>query len=672
MDVFLAKITNRENVDKILIKKEFTHYDIYNFEAELKINSPVFFVLSGDKSKIDWAQGVIGFGRITKEPYDKGYNTDKPRYFKIDIKPVFVLDHPLPPKYTKLHPKYQNELYDVPYVGANHFPNQAIAKTSGKNAETMFHLFEDVEPGSTKDFDLDFLNRKNIAMIKDEFRDYLSIKNKASTVSSYINALDQMPDYLNSISVKCPLIWDEKVNTEQLRLVANFVKQESVLEGGGRLGSYTPKSHWKNGWFISGVNNYIRYLEKADSFKYGVSKTISNLQGAVHLPKPFLLLAGISGTGKTRFVKKQAVRSSGGQSENPDNYQLVAVRPDWHEPSDLLGYVSRITGKEEYVPTDFLRFLIKAWQEVFDKGGSLSEIGEGTRPFWLCLDEMNLAPVEQYFADYLSILESRKWTEEGYSSLPLITENMEAVCTALKGNPEDPLWCAFRDNGGIPLPPNLIVAGTVNMDETTHGFSRKVIDRALTLDFQEFFPNKYDEYFEQQSEPKLLSFSRDAQITSRDDLLAVEADEEGSLSIAFLSAVNEKLQSTPFELAYRALNELLLSVKCFQPKNAESLAAVWDDFMMQKVLPRMEGDAEKLHFDGDEKSGLLYDLKMLLTSEFRKLLALHEEDDLPQRPDLLNQKKGGGEAEPCSFKSLEKLKWMQARLVQNQYTSFWA
>ena len=210
------------------------------------------------------------------------------------------------------------------------------------------------------------------------------------------------------------------------------------------------------------------------------------------LPKPFLLLAGISGAGKTRFVHIQAARVNGWSIEDPhkpDNYELVAVRPDWHEPSDLLGYVSRING-EKYVPTNFLSFLIKAWREVFEKGGSLSTVGEKTRPFWLCLDEMNIAPVEQFFADYLSILESRKWGNNGYSSLPLISGDLRMVMKSLDGSEEDTLWQAFLDNGGIPIPPNLIVAGTVNMDETTHGFSRKVIDRALTLDFPRVLPEQ--------------------------------------------------------------------------------------------------------------------------------------------------------------------------------------
>jgi len=153
------------------------------------------------------------------------------------------------------------------------------------------------------------------------------------------------------------------------------------------------------------------------------------------LSKPFLLLAGISGTGKTRFVREQASASNlTGSLE--DTYCLVSVRPDWHEPSDLLGYTSRLSGDTDYVTTEVLQFLVKAWLEIDKAGLSLNgKVVEGSkeqlsqiRTFWLCLDEMNLAPVEQYFADYLSIMETREWSWKDndftYSTDPILTASV--------------------------------------------------------------------------------------------------------------------------------------------------------------------------------------------------------------------------------------------------------
>ena len=309
------------------------------------------------------------------------------------------------------------------------------------------------------------------------------------------------------------------------------------------------------------------------------------------ISKPFLLLAGISGTGKTRFVREQAERTG----SIKDTYCLVSVRPDWHEPSDLLGYTSRLSGKAEYIVTDVLQFIVKAWKEVIKSGISFDGTSlKGTKeqlasicPFWLCLDEMNLAPVEQYFADYLSILETRKWIWDGssfvYSCDPLLkptafTEFFDTERFALQNNlgvhDAEELWNYFKENG-ISIPFNLIVVGTVNMDETTHGFSRKVIDRALSFDFGEFLPNNFDEYFEPSSQPKMLSYPHwsDAR-ESRAFFPSIDSD--GKKCIAFLKAVNAVLQDTPFQLAYRALNELLLSIVSHQPEDNLALEAVWE------------------------------------------------------------------------------------------------
>jgi hypothetical protein len=386
-----------------------------------------------------------------------------------------------------------------------------------------------------------------------------------------------------------------------------------------------------------------------------------------HLTKPFLLLAGISGTGKTRFVRQQAERSA---MAGTSNFELIPVRPDWHEPSDLLGYVSRIDGTR-YVATPFLQFMAAAWRDAAEPSAAyqLKDPADMTT-FWACLDEMNLAPVEQYFADYLSVLETREWRDDHYSSEPIFAPNKllksadDDVLNQLRsdlgfaGDDWAGLWSYFLEHG-MPLPPNLIVAGTVNMDETTHGFSRKVIDRAFTIDFGEFFPNVYDDFFAPKLEPVTLGFALDSQIANADELGDVAADPNGQRSIEFLKAVNELLKGTPFELAFRALNELLVMLKCFSPQTSEQLYAVWDDFLMAKLLPRLEGDEDKLQANGDDS--LLIKLKTLLGTQF---------ESISSRPDLFNLD-SKGIAPSIQFRSLKKLGWMQDRLVRDRFTSFW-
>ena len=379
----------------------------------------------------------------------------------------------------------------------------------------------------------------------------------------------------------------------------------------------------------------------------------------IRLSKPFLILAGISGTGKTRFVRQQAERTG------LDNYCLVSVRPDWHEPSDLLGYISHLGSQPKYITTDVLRFIVQAWKHISDSGFDL-KTGKVTeeqvneiQPYWLCLDEMNLAPVEQYFADYLSILETRQWNGEVYQCDPLLKasalENIQPTDLGLVEG--DILWEHFKENG-ISIPFNLIVAGTVNMDETTHGFSRKVLDRALSLDFNEFYPNDFNDYFSPNAQNKTFTYPIYSEASSSLNFDSPFVKE----SCEFLSEVNSVLKNSPFELAYRALNELLLSVKCINPKNEIELQSVWDDFLMMKVLPRIEGDSEKLDFD-DEKS-LLTNLEAIMKEQ---LSAIWEGK---KRIDLFRET-NEGDVINIECRSKAKISWMQTKLEKFGFTHFW-
>lgn len=416
----------------------------------------------------------------------------------------------------------------------------------------------------------------------------------------------------------------------------------------------------------------------ADSSEY-----VSSVN-ALQIPKPFLLLAGISGTGKSRFIRKQAEF----YDTHKANFCLVAVRPDWHEPSDLLGYTSHLSGTARYIATDVLRFMVAAWKSLKNAGLELSgrndiselhgtsQLLDGVVPFWLCLDEMNLAPVEQYFADYLSLIETREWRWEG--------EEFSYACDALlKGNElaalgsdeqlklardlgldgiaadcaDGPLWQHFITHG-VAIPPNLIVAGTVNMDETTHGFSRKVIDRAMSFDFGEFFPNDFDDFYAGNVSHLPLTFPRHSSGSEALD------ETDAQASIAFLKVLNTQLKNTSFELAYRALNELLLAVHCHAPASRVELQAVWDDFLMQKVLPRIEGDADKLRASSEKDDTVLDRLSGLLQEQLAEIWG----DDKP-RPDFYRMKNGQSTTTEC--RSRRKLQWMQDQLATRGFTSFW-
>lgn len=491
--------------------------------------------------------------------------------------------------------------------------------------------------------------RERIPRLKGWGVDSIDLKAKSTLGKSYEEANIQARFYSTEA------LPSESILTEDLLSLVEIYKQSEesfskILDGNGK--------------------NKIEHTPLSPIIKEkGTGLTMTSL------PKPFLLLAGISGVGKTRFVREQAKI----HNVNLLNYCLVSVRPDWHEPSDLLGYISRI-GQQgpRYMVTDFLRFLVSAWKDAVDtvsEGQIVWKEIEKMVPFWLCLDEMNLAPVEQYFADYLSVLETREWSEGGYFCDPLLkasvlhqldetglNEFWRDVGLQGDGPKEDGLRSFFLSEiEGIPLPPNLIVAGTVNMDETTHSFSRKVIDRALTLDFGEFFPNDFGAFFEPTTTLRTLGIPKITHVRKK-DLAVVPADPEGEKTVAFLSSVNQVLEGTPFQLAFRSLNEALSLVLCFLPKGDGELQAVWDDFLMTKVLPRIEGDEDTLAFDGDKS--LLTELSEILREE----LPLIWTDG---RKDLLRMEKNGDVLFPVECRSKRKITWMQGRLKKSGFTSFW-
>lgn len=362
--------------------------------------------------------------------------------------------------------------------------------------------------------------------------------------------------------------------------------------------------------------------------------------------KPFLLLAGISGTGKSRIVRElaRACWDEGTEEYNaqkPKNFQMVQVKPNWHDSSDLIGYVSRVSGKAEYVAGDFLRFVAKAWEDK-------------ETPYFLCLDEMNLAPVEQYFAEYLSVVESRKSHEDGTVTTDPILEKVDEEwyfnLTASLTTDEN-VRKQFNESG-ISIPQNLIVVGTVNMDETTFSFSRKVLDRAMTIEMNEV--DLHGGLTERNE--KIGKLGKAELIGNAVEGVDVYADNKDVCEkvLTYLDAVNAVLNGTPFKVAYRTRNEFLLYVVNNLPYNKDEndtelepgyvVARALDEITSMKVLSRIEGDDTKV------------------SDAFIDRLSKTIEDGL---------KAVSGEEHTIISISLAKLKEMKAKLASG-YTSFWS
>ena len=356
--------------------------------------------------------------------------------------------------------------------------------------------------------------------------------------------------------------------------------------------------------------------------------------------KPFLILGGFSGTGKSLLVKSLAFATCpcdgvlNISETSPGNYLLVSVKPNWHDATDITGFRSSVN--RNYYVTDFMRFLVKAKLHP-------------NVPFFVCLDEMNLAPVEEYFADFLSVIESRKRKKDGtivtdaivpasvfndkdYADdfdvflkigLKPINEVKDITEFTAKVKESDSDESEFFEQSwlveelkrdGLTIPQNVIIIGTVNMDDTTNSFSRKVIDRAMT--FETIVGTFDSSYFDSDVTLGYVKNYRKGELFISDEVRATEmmedgrftlSDEEKNRIIGFINDINSDMEGTPFKISYRILNETILLYRAKQ-KIVElmgeeekkdgvevntDLNTIFDDILMQKVLPRIEGDFEK-------------------------------------------------------------------------------
>ena len=413
--------------------------------------------------------------------------------------------------------------------------------------------------------------------------------------------------------------------------------------------------------------------------------------------KPFLLLAGISGTGKSRIVREFAFKScpkylQDKDGTTPGNYCMIEVKPNWHDSTELLGYYSNLS--KEYQFKKFVKFLVKAkmYPDV---------------PFFVCLDEMNLAPVEQYFAEVLSILETRKHprnpetkevdmktikTEviveakyfqqlEKINGSKNITTGLPAkqkltdrdIYMKLYGIDEEKDINEEVGNKtelttlGLTLPGNVLIIGTVNMDDTTHQFSRKVIDRAMTIEMNGgnlsamFGGSKNLEYLEDEAEQQKWQNAFTQRYISADEVLEAHPQEAETIMEKLperLNELNKALKGTPFEVSYRVLNELTIMVGVLLDDNEEGksiddiINQAVDNILLMKILPRIEGDADMFAI---KKKDVQYDNRL----KWLESIA----------PDISTD--GEEEEKDSKQTAREKIHEMIERLDNQEFTRFW-
>ncbi|KXY11898.1 MrcB family domain-containing protein [Bacillus paranthracis] len=297
---------------------------------------------------------------------------------------------------------------------------------------------------------------------------------------------------------------------------------------------------------IDHVSSYIQskgfFYEKKDLINFFLSlKT-----------KPFVILSGISGTGKTKIV--QWFAESLGATEENGQFTLIPVRPDWSDSSDLLGYVN-LQGEFQERP------LIKVLENAD---------ANPNRPYFVVLDEMNLARVEYYFSDFLSVIESRKWKDGKIVTSPVLPESIA--------------------NKHITIPSNVYIIGTVNMDETTHPLSKKVLDRANTIEFNTVNLDYFNFLMDVEEKEAEIASNRSLETEYLHLKECFKDNEDLVRNIStILIEINKILESVGAQVGYRIRDEICFYMAYNEQGKLLSFDESLDYQIYQKILPRLAG-----------------------------------------------------------------------------------
>jgi MoxR-like ATPase len=308
----------------------------------------------------------------------------------------------------------------------------------------------------------------------------------------------------------------------------------------------------------NGSKTFNEYLDRKN-FLY-TTETIENFLLSLKV-KPFVILTGKSGTGKTKIAQLFAQYIS---DNDNDQYEIVPVGADWTNNKPILGFHDVIAN--EYQITAALKLIIRAEKNP-------------NSPFFLILDEMNMSHVEKYFANFLSSIESKE-------KIPLHQSNDD-----------------IGVEKNLNIPENLFVIGTVNVDETTHMISPKVLDRANTIEFPIIPALEYMTESKKNKKPAGDYIFLENMITNidmeevKDQLKVVKTPNDGFLWDVLGMEMNlfqEALGKADFEFSFRVIDEILMFMYVSwiyegQPDVWNNWKRYFDAQIMQKMLPKLHG-----------------------------------------------------------------------------------
>jgi len=409
-------------------------------------------------------------------------------------------------------------------------------------------------------------------------------------------------------------------DANEIESIIQAYKENEFLIEKNKGNIYTAGLGWYKKFLIESINvdnismlssilNIKDYITNK-GIKYN-TEVLSNFYLSLK-SKPFTILAGISGTGKSKLVRLFAEAIGA-------DFTLIPVKSEWSDATDLLGYRDL---NQEYHMGKLIKVISRA-QENLD------------RPYIICLDEMNLARVEYYFSDFLSLIESRRWSEDGH----IITD-------AFTG----------QDVDHYSIPENVYIVGTVNMDETTFQFSKKVLDRANTIELSDVDLN-YD--FEEELPGKLQITPIHNEVLRSQYLLLKECGAYKEVAreiISWLVEINEYLKPSGLQFAYRVRDEIVFYMLYNEELGLMETEEAFDYQILQKILPRIGGTSERIR-------KLILNLLGYCLGAPEKIVGMTWASEIEAVDHLIE--------EAIYPRSARKLLEMLRRFEEDGFTSFW-
>jgi 5-methylcytosine-specific restriction protein B len=527
------------------------------------------------------------------------------------------------------------------------------------------------------------LKRFDLGNLKDRFADWFikldGVKHNYFSDSFSLNRdklLEQLTKYENIYKAQFGKLIFEIPEEDPVEFISKLEKNIYLEYGDFFQFSLKTSAHMPRA--ILGKNNYLKFLNgllgkisnnqiefKIESFQLAIKEA-----GLIFSPqliqrfiaslwtKPFVICSGLSGSGKTKLAQAFVQWIC----ESDKQYKIIPVGADWTNREPLLGYPNGLDSKSYVIPdSGALQLILEASKEE-----------NKAKPYYMILDEMNLSHVERYFADFLSIMESKEKLK--------LYSGEKRYSQYIKDNEfDDEFLIPFE----IEYPKNLFIIGTVNIDETTYMFSPKVLDRANVIEFR-ITPKEMGKFFMERKEIKMNALFLDGNKNNggagqnmaenffqfADEKTIIKIPEiEGNENV--LNEFFNELQTVGSEFGYRSATEIeLLITKLgsigFVDEQGQSLTSNTkiDIAIMQKLLPKIHGSRKKLVGPLEILAGfcLVRKKDAPILDDQNKAKNLYQQ--------FISEKRDASKWEVKYSISFEKIERMLKNVIENGFTSY--